>query len=255
MKPLLQGDQRHCGEHSRLRQCRLGKQRHHCGEKIWLHRASLTRPAAVKYTIGLTVALRADEFHQRPTCLRSFTRTAYSRKRRSAGTMSRRRVRCGPLRRRVFPKYVPDCLFPKCGIGHGVSGKTERLKTGVTEPAAVAAGPGSGAESWSHQRGQRCAVGWLHAAPAATKGCHFYLAKNVSFLNSGNKAKTQFRLAMTVLHPPLSIARRSRSWRRRSTIATSACDWISRSSASSGRYRGSSLGPFALGTSRPRAIR
>lgn len=86
----------------------------------------------------------------------------------------------------IFPKYVPDCLFPKCVIGHGVSGKVDRLKTGLTEPAAGAAGPGSGAAKWSHQRGQRCAVGWLHAAPAATKGCHFYLAENVSFLTGGN---------------------------------------------------------------------
>ncbi|WP_294445142.1 hypothetical protein, partial [uncultured Sphingomonas sp.] len=34
----------------------------------------------------------------------------------------------------IFPKYAPDCLFPKCGIGDGVSGKLERSKTGVTEP-------------------------------------------------------------------------------------------------------------------------
>ena len=57
---------------------------------------------------------------------------------------------------------------------------------GVTEPADSAAGPGSGAERRSHQRGQRCDVEWLHAAPAATKGRHLYLAKNVSFLTDGN---------------------------------------------------------------------
>lgn len=82
-------------------------------------------------------------------------------------------------------RYKRDLRFPP--VAHIPETRSSWASAGgVTEPAAVAAGPGTGAERLSHQRGQRCAVGWLHAAPAATKGCHFYLARKVSFLNCGN---------------------------------------------------------------------
>ena len=52
--------------------------------------------------------------------------------------------------------------------------KSDARKIVVTEPAASAAGPRSQEpRGYRLSGGTAALLGWLHAAPAATNGCHF----------------------------------------------------------------------------------
>lgn len=93
---------------------------------------------------------------------------------------------------RALPGRISRNLFPIAFSRNAPSDmefreRAGRLKTGVTEPAAGAAGPGSEAEGCRISGGSAALFGWLHAAPAATRRCHSYLATIMSFLNCGNK--------------------------------------------------------------------
>jgi len=67
---------------------------------------------------------------------------------------------------RGFTEYAPSSIS-SCRL-------PPRAKTGVTEPAACAAGPRSQEpRRYRLSGGVVALLGWLHAAPAATNGCQF----------------------------------------------------------------------------------